>query len=123
MRRSSARLFLVRLWRDDSGALIATEFVMAATLLVLGTVAGLVAVRDATNSGLTEFADAVRSVRPSYQFSGNSNGLASTGGSAYSPVRQPAPHGGLPQPSFFPQPQAQDEWLGSSLQPPPGVAD
>ena len=36
-----------RLWNDDCGALIATEWVFVATILVLGIITGLVAVRQA----------------------------------------------------------------------------
>ena len=40
------RLFR-RLWQDDDGALLATEWVFLATILVIGVIPGMVAVRDA----------------------------------------------------------------------------
>ena len=39
------RQLLLELWKDDAGALIATEWVFVATILVLGSITGLVAVR------------------------------------------------------------------------------
>jgi|SRR6266851_6026841 len=51
-----------RAWNDDSGALIATEWVFIATIMVLGAITGLVAFRQAILSELTEFADAVTSL-------------------------------------------------------------
>jgi hypothetical protein len=35
---------MLKLWKDDCGALIATEWVFVATILVLGAITGLVAV-------------------------------------------------------------------------------
>src|SRR3954470_2772202 len=75
------RKLMTRLWDDDCGALIATEFVFVATILVLGIITGLVAVRQAVISELTEFANAVMALSQSYSFAGQSNCLSSTAGS------------------------------------------
>ena len=75
---------LIRLWQDDCGALIATEWVFVATILVLGLVTGLVAVRQAAITELEEFANAVLSLNQSYSFSGQTNCQSSTAGSAFS---------------------------------------
>jgi len=71
-----------KLWSDDRGALIATEWVFVATILVLGAITGLVAVRQAILSELTEFANAVLALNQSYSFTGQSNCQSSTAGSA-----------------------------------------
>src|SRR4051812_29719011 len=76
------RELLGKLWNDDCGALIATEFVFVGTILVLGIITGLVAVRQAVISELTEFANAVLSLNQSFSFSGQSNCKSSTAGSA-----------------------------------------
>src|SRR5437016_8885881 len=76
------RKLLNRLWADDGGALIATEWVFVATILILGAITGLVAVRQAVISELTEFANAVMALDQSYSFTGQSNCQASTAGSA-----------------------------------------
>jgi hypothetical protein len=72
-----------KLWKDDCGALIATEWVFVATILVLGSIVGLVAVRQAIISELTEFANALLSLNQSFSFSGQTNCQASTAGSAF----------------------------------------
>ena len=58
--------FLTKLWDDDCGALIATEWVLAATLLVLGAVAGMVSVRSALVSQMNDFAGSIVELNPSY---------------------------------------------------------
>jgi hypothetical protein len=47
---------MLRLWRDDCGALIATEWVFVATILCLGSIVGLTAVRKAILHELNEVA-------------------------------------------------------------------
>ena len=76
------RRLLNRLWADDGGALIATEWVFVATILILGIISGLIAVRQAVISELTEFAQALMALDQSYSFAGQSNCLSSTAGSA-----------------------------------------
>ncbi len=78
------RQLMRKLWKDDAGALIATEWVFVATILVLGSITGLVAVRQAAIAELHDFADAVLSLNQSYSFSGQSNCESSTAGSAFS---------------------------------------
>ena len=75
------RRLMQKLWSDDHGALIATEWVFVATILILGIITGLVAVRQAVISELTEFANAVMALSQSYSFAGQSNCLSSTAGS------------------------------------------
>ena len=75
------RQLLRKLWNDDCGALIATEWVFVATILVLGAITGLVAVRQAILSELTEFANAVMALNQSYSFTGQSNCQSRTEGS------------------------------------------
>ena len=78
------RNLMVKLYNDDAGALIASEWVFVATILVLGAITGLVAVRQAVLSELTEFANALVALNQSYSFSGQSNCQSSTAGSAFS---------------------------------------
>jgi hypothetical protein len=75
-------LKLRQLWSDDTGALLASEFLFLYSMLVVGTVTGLVAVRQALVSELVESANALLALNQSYSFSGLSNGMASTGGSS-----------------------------------------
>lgn len=69
------------LWNDDAGALIASEFLFIATILVIGIVIGLTNVRDAINAELTELGNAILSLSQGYAFSGTSGGGGSTDGS------------------------------------------
>ena len=79
------RLVLRKLWDDDCGASLALERVFLATLLILGIVTGLVAVRQAVISEMTEFANALMAYNDSFSFSGTSNCLTQqNGGVAFS---------------------------------------
>jgi Flp pilus assembly pilin Flp len=73
-----AKLFR-RLWDDDAGALLAVEWVVIATILVLGLIPGLIAVRQGVLSELVEFANAALGLNQSYSFSGQTVGCADAG--------------------------------------------
>jgi hypothetical protein len=75
------RQLLVKLYRDDCGALISSEFLFVATILVIGTIVGLANVRDAVNAELTEFANALLALSEGYVISGVSGCSSSTDGS------------------------------------------
>ncbi len=70
-----------KLWRDDCGALISTEFLFVATILVIGLVVGLTAVRSAINAELTQFGNAVLALSQGFAISGQSGSAAQTDGS------------------------------------------
>lgn len=61
---------LKKLWNDDGGALIATEFLFVATILVIGIIVGLVGVRNAVVAELTEFGNAVLALSQGYTIQG-----------------------------------------------------
>jgi hypothetical protein len=63
---------LRQLWADDAGALIATEWVFVATILVLSLVVGLKAVESAAEGELIDFANAVSSLNQSFSLAGSS---------------------------------------------------
>jgi hypothetical protein len=76
---------LRNLWNDDAGSgLITGEILFLFTILILGIIAGLVAVRQAIISELTESAQALLALDQSYSFSGQSNCEAITLGSSAS---------------------------------------
>ena len=77
------RQLMLKLWKDDCGALIATEWVFVATILVLGSITGLVMVRQAILAELQDMAQAIMALDQSYSFSSQSNCESSTAGSAY----------------------------------------
>lgn len=57
-----------RLWQDDGGAMLATEWVFVATILVIGSITGLVAVRQAIILELEEFAESIFALCSSWRF-------------------------------------------------------
>jgi Flp pilus assembly pilin Flp len=57
------RNLMRRLWRDDCGGLIAGEWLLVATIIVIGCITGLVAVRKAINEELDDIAKDVFSMR------------------------------------------------------------
>ena len=73
------------LWNDDGGSgLMAAEWLFFFTIVVLGSITGLVAVRQALISELTETAQALLALNQSFSFSGQSNCESSTAGSSAS---------------------------------------
>jgi hypothetical protein len=62
------RQLMSRLWTDDAGALLAVEWVFVATILVIGSITGLVAVRQAIIHELEDFAEAVLALCTSWEF-------------------------------------------------------
>jgi len=77
------RQWMMQLWRDDRGALIATEWVFIVTILVIGLVVGLKSVQQAVVNELEEVANAIGAVSQSYSFGGTSGCCSSTNGSTY----------------------------------------
>ena len=77
------RRLMFRLWKDDGGALIATEWVFVATILIIGLVVGLKAVQSAVEGELLDLANAISSLNQSYSFGGSSGCCASAAGSAF----------------------------------------
>lgn len=77
------RRVLCKLWRDDQGALIATEWVFIVTILVIGLVVGLKSVQQAVLNELEEVADAIGAISQTYQYGGASGCCARSDGSFY----------------------------------------
>jgi hypothetical protein len=69
------------LWYDDRGALIASEFLFVATILVIGIIVGLSAVRSAVNTELSELANAILALSQGYSISGMEGCCAAVDGS------------------------------------------
>jgi Flp pilus assembly pilin Flp len=74
---------MAKLWNDDCGALIATEFLFIATILIIGIIVGLTSVRTAVNVELSNLADAILALNMSFAFSGQSGCCAQTEGSQF----------------------------------------
>src|SRR5206468_8877483 len=81
-RRPTPMRILNRFWSDDCGALISSEYLFVATILVIGIVVGLTNVREAVNNELTELGNALLTLSQGYTISGSSGSGGSVDGSA-----------------------------------------
>jgi Flp pilus assembly pilin Flp len=70
------------LWRDDAGAIIATEYLFVVTILVIGVVVGLTGLRNAITTELTELGNALLALSQGYTISGLSGAGGSVDGSS-----------------------------------------
>jgi Flp pilus assembly pilin Flp len=77
------RKTMLALWRDDRGALIATEWVFIVTILVIGLVVGLKSVQAAVVNELEEVASAIGAISQSYSYGGTSGCCSYSYGSQY----------------------------------------
>jgi len=57
---------IVNLWNDESGAVIATEYLMLGSIVAAGGASGMVALRDSVTDEYKEFGTSVREVRQAY---------------------------------------------------------
>jgi hypothetical protein len=73
---------LAKCWNDDAGAIIASEFLFIATILVVSLVVGLTSVRNAVNTELTELANSVLALNQGFTIAGQVGCGASVEGTA-----------------------------------------
>lgn len=59
-----------KLWNDDAGFIISVEWLLVFTIVLLGLIVGLTAVRNAVDSELVESANAISVLDQTYSFSG-----------------------------------------------------
>lgn len=62
-----------RLWNDDNGFIVSAELVLVATIVVIGMITGLVAIRKDVTSELTEVGQALAAIDQGYGYSGLAN--------------------------------------------------
>jgi len=72
--------------KKQAGFIVSAELMLIATILVIGMIVGLVAIRDAVNAELNDTAEALGAMDQSYYFDGimDPGTLAMIGASAYS---------------------------------------
>jgi hypothetical protein len=74
-----------KLWNDDCGfAGLTIEWLFMIAILIIGLIAGWIAIRQAILSELVETGQAILSLNQSFSFSGQSNCEAITAGSSAS---------------------------------------
>jgi Flp pilus assembly pilin Flp len=74
---------LKNFWNDEVGAVVSAELVLVLTILVIGMVVGLAAVRDAVVSELADVAQAIANVNQSYSYQGITGHGSFTQGSSF----------------------------------------
>lgn len=74
---------LKNFWNDEAGFVISAELVLVATILVIGMVVGLSAVRDSVVSELADVAQAIANIDQSYSYHGIKGHRAYTSGAAF----------------------------------------
>jgi Flp pilus assembly pilin Flp len=81
----------MKLWQDDTGAIISTEYVLIGGVLVSGIIPGLVTARNSINQAYTNMGNTILSAVPAPTYSGfavgGANGpIAAVNGVAVAPV-------------------------------------
>ncbi|MBS0207991.1 MAG: hypothetical protein JSS27_03460 [Planctomycetes bacterium] len=74
---------LSRFWRDEGGFLISAEAILYASILVIGVISGLSAVREAVVTELADVGQAIANLNQSFQFGGVVGHCAATSGTAF----------------------------------------
>lgn len=69
------------LWNDDDGFVIAVEYILIATIIILGLIAGLGSIRDAIVSELAELGNSYTALSQGYTLCGKSGCCAMVDGS------------------------------------------
>jgi hypothetical protein len=77
-----------KLWNDDRGVTETIEWLFWVTIVVIGLVTGMVAVRQAIKTELIETANAILALNQSFSFAGESNCKSATPGSAATETTQ-----------------------------------
>lgn len=73
-------MLFAKLWKDECGAIVTAEIMLIASILVLGAIVGLAALRDSIVTELADLAQAIANIDQSFSFSGTSGHHAFTGG-------------------------------------------
>ena len=59
---------MLRLWNEETGAIISAEIILVASILVIGIISGLKSLRDSVVTELADVAQALAQVNQSYSF-------------------------------------------------------
>ncbi|MBL9081288.1 MAG: hypothetical protein JNK76_05750 [Planctomycetales bacterium] len=77
------KVLFERLWTEEAGAIVSAEVMLIASILVIGVIVGLAAVRDSVVTELADVAQALANVNQSYSYSGVTGHHALSGGGAF----------------------------------------
>jgi Flp pilus assembly pilin Flp len=74
---------LHRLYADESGFVISAELILIASIVVLGLIVGMTAIRDAVTTEMADTASSFGQVNQSFSISGAMGHASSTAGSFF----------------------------------------
>jgi Flp pilus assembly pilin Flp len=74
---------MLRLWNEETGAIVSAEIMLVASILVIGVIVGLKSVRDSVVTELGDVAQALSNVNQSFFYSGISGHHGFTGGGVF----------------------------------------
>jgi len=72
----------VRLWNDESGAVIATEYLMLGSIVALGSASGMAAMRDSVIDEYKDMGQGIHDTRQAYSVKWARGSSSNRGGSA-----------------------------------------
>jgi hypothetical protein len=72
-----------RLWNDEAGFIVSMELMIVATVVVLGMLVGLVAIREQLVQELADVAEAISEFNQSYSYAAVIGHSSSTGGADF----------------------------------------
>jgi Flp pilus assembly pilin Flp len=87
------RQWMIQLWKDDRGAILSIEYLLFASILIIGLVVGLAALRNAIITEFQELGNAILAINNSFSV----GGVSGTGGSAQGSQAIQTPNSTLPQ--------------------------
>ena len=79
--------FINRLWNDQQGFIVSIELILLSTILVIGLITGMTALRDAVVSELSDVGGAIQDLNQGYEFNGVAGHSARTQGSDFTDTR------------------------------------
>ncbi|QDU99209.1 hypothetical protein [Lignipirellula cremea] len=74
---------LKRLWNDEVGAVVSIELILVGSILLLGLIVGLAALRDSINNELADLGGAVDELNQSFIINSIRGHSSAVGGSEY----------------------------------------
>ena len=81
------QFMLIRLWRDEAGFVHSSESVLMGTILTIGSIAGLVTVRDTVATEFGDLATALLDMNHSYSYAAIETDCGAVAGSSFVDLR------------------------------------
>ena len=75
------------LWNDQQGFIVSIELILLSTILIIGLITGMTALRDAVVSELSDVGGAIQDLNQSYEFMGVAGHSSRTQGSNFIDAR------------------------------------